>query len=179
MIPSFGSNVIFEHKSLQQCLLDFQQDDLNETLGKFNVFIFPKTIEYLENNQRKDVSALAQCVSQTNFKEKSIYLILNGMEDFFEKDIERLDILKNAFISKGFHVEKDLAKPISMPRSFYELSQWKTFPDEIKHFLCKICEECGAIGSCSALNKPNRAPILSVDRFKYKIIKLVKNDSQC
>lgn len=178
LIPNLGPNVVFENKSLLHCLSDFQQDNLNETLGKFNVFIFPKTIEYLENDQRNDVTVLAQYVNQTIFKENTIYLILNGMEDYFEKDVERLDVLKNAFISNGFHVEKELTKSNLLPNSFYELSNWKKFPDDIKHFLSNVCEKC-CVAGCSASNKPNRAPILSVNHFKYKIIKLVKDDSQC
>lgn len=169
----------FEKKSLSTCLVDFQKQGLDETLGNFNVFIFPKTIEYLENEWVNDVTALAKCIKQANLKNKTIYLMLNGMEDLFEKDVERLDVLKDAFISKGFYAEKELTKPNLLPNSFYELSKWKKFPDDIKHFLSKICEKSCMVGGCSALNKPNRAPILSVDHFQYKIIKLVKNDSQC
>ena len=177
LLPNPYMHGIFEKKSLSTCIADFQKQGLNETLGNFNVFIFPKTIEYLENEWVNDVTALAKCIKQANLKNKTIYLILNGMEDLFEKDVERLDILKDAFISKGFYVEKELTKPNLLPNSFYELSKWKKFPDDIKHFLSKVCEKCYMASGCSASNKPNRAPILSVDHFQYKIIKLVKNDS--
>jgi hypothetical protein len=121
LLPNPYMHGIFEKKSLSTCIADFQKQGLNETLGNFNVFIFPKTIEYLENEWVNDVTALAKCIKQANLKNKTIYLILNGMEDLFEKDVERLDILKDAFISKVFYVEKELTKPNLLPNSFYEL----------------------------------------------------------
>lgn len=171
LVSDLTMRSLFEQKTLGTCLADFSKTGLNESLGSFNVFIFPKTIEYMENSNTKEISALAAYVKKTTFKEDVIYLILNGMEQLFQEDIDRLDILKNAFCQIGYKVREESQKPANFSSSFYRLSGLKKFPDEKMDFLKDICSKCSNKG-CSSPKKPSKSPILNTNSFNYKIIRL-------
>ena len=172
----------FEKKSLSTCLVDFQKQGLDETLGKINVFVFPKTIEYMEDDDKgiHDISALAQCIEKTFFASSKIYLILNGMDSNFKDDEDRLDILRKSFMAIGYNSIETKYESSVFPQYFYQFFSGGLFIDGLLRTNIKnFCTCCSNHVGCIVNKKPKTSPIFETKYFHCKIIELVKYDSQC
>lgn len=177
LIPYDDRKVKFLQKSLLDCVYFFRTQGLDKALGFFNVFMFPKSIEYLENeeNGAHDLSLLADAIKETNFKFREVYLILNGMNEKIEDDEEKLYIIKEAFLESGFQVEGEELKFDGSKDSLYKLSGKELrFPNTIKGLIEKICNKCVCSQGCFECSSLKSYPMLNAVYFKYRIIKLVK-----
>lgn len=165
--------------SLSKCIQFFKSKELNKTLGRFNVFTFPKSIEYLESEEKNvhELSLLADAIRETDFKYDKIYLVLNGMKDDIEKDEEKLNIIIAAFADKGFKLKEPITRydgdkcGMNVACGDYSLQYPTQIQDEIK----KICNYCADRSSCAIRGAINDDPMLSAIYFKYRIAELVKD----
>ena len=137
-------------------------------ISDFNVFIFPKSMEYL------DVSLLVNKIEQTVFKEKTIYLVLNGMEKKFESDEEKLDVLSRAFSDVGYRENGFLTREKDFAERFNDLPEQIQYPD--KYWLTTLSKECIQKTKCLKECPLDRYPILKTTSFFYKIIRLENYD---
>ena len=173
-----NSNVNSETKSLSDCIKEFKSRGLDKTLGLFNVFVFPKSIEYLENNEKgiHELSLLADAIKQTEFKDNKIYLILNGMDNDIEKDEEKLNLIISAFSEKGFKLKEPIARYDGVKRGLNVVCGDNTlqYPKTIQNEIKKICNHCAGKGTCPINGSINDDPMLSAEYFKYRIAELVK-----
>ena len=176
LIPN--SNVESHSKSLSQCISDFKQSGFNNNLGKFNVFVFPKSIEYLEDDEKgiHDLSQLAKAISKTDFEHDKIYVILNGMDNDIEDDEKKLDIIIEAFTSKDYTLKEPITsyngedKGLNVVCGDSDLQ----YPGNIKNLLSYICDYCADKDSCSNYDNLKKIPMLKAKYFKYRIAELVK-----
>ena len=175
LIPN--QNTAIRDKSLADCVKNFKSIGLNKTLGLFNVFVFPKSIEYLENNEKgiHELSLLADAIKETEFKDNKIYLILNGMDNDIEKDEEKLGLIIAAFTNRGF-----ISKPIfsyngeKCGLNVVCRDNTLQYPPLIQTALKTICNYCSNKNSCTFPNTLKGDPMLSAIYFKYRIVELVK-----
>lgn len=159
-----ANSCCFFHGTLDSYLKD---GDISE----HNVFIFPKSMEYL------DISLLVNKIEQTIFKEKRIYLILNGMEKNFESDEKKLDVLSCAFFDVGYRESGSLKREKNIAERFKDLPEQIQYTD--KNWLTTLSKECVQKTKCFKECPLDRYPILKTTSFFYKIIRLEKYDSQC
>ena len=176
LIPN--QNIAIRNKSLADCVKDFKSTGLNKTLGLFNVFIFPKSIEYLENNEKgiHELSLLADVIKETAFKNDKIYLILNGMDYDIEKDEEKLGLIISAFTNSGFVLNSPILRYDGEKCGLNVVCGDNTlqYPTQIQDLLKKICNYCTNRGACPFHNTLKSDPMLSARYFKYRIVELVK-----
>lgn len=146
--------------------LDFYLKDCD--ISEHNIFVFPKSMEYL------DISLLVNKIEQTVFKEKTIYLVLNGMQKNFESDEEKLDMLSRAFSDVGYRERGALTREKNIVERF------KDFPEQIqytdKDWLKTLSKECVQKTKCIKECPLDKYPILKTTSFFYKIIRLEKYD---
>lgn len=176
-----NSNVESYNKSLSQCISDFKQDGFNNNLGKFNVFVFPKSIEYLENDENgiHELSQLAKAISKTEFEHDKIYVILNGMDNDIEDDEKKLGLIIEAFTSKDYTLKEPITsyngegKGLNVVCGDSDLH----YPENIKNLLSLICDCCANKDSCPNYGNLKKIPMLKANYFKYRIAELVKEKS--
>lgn len=138
-------------------------------IGEHNVFIFPKSMEYL------DLTFLKEKIRKTNFRENVIYLILNGMDSKSDLDERKFDSLKDVFRRIGYVKTEERKKNEGFVERFEEL------PENIKysdcHWLKELSKYCVHGTICQDEDCPlNRYPILKTKSFNYKIYRLEKYD---
>ena len=162
LVSNSYAHGIFEKKSLSTCIAEFQKQGLNETLGKINVFVFPKTIEYMEDDAENihDISALALCIEKTCFASSKIYLILNGMDSNFKEDENRLDILRRSFMAIGYNSIETKYESSVFPQYFYQFFSGGLFIDGLLRTNIKnFCTCCSNHVGCNVNKKPKTSPI--------------------
>lgn len=151
----------FFHGTLDSYLEDFDISD-------HNVFIFPKSIECL------NISRFIEKIRQTTFKEKTIYLVLNGMEKNFESDEEKLDVLSRAFSDVGYRESGFLTREKDFVERFKDLPEQIQYTD--KFWLSTLSKDCIKKNVCSQECPVDKYPILKTKSFFYKIIRLENYD---
>ena len=166
------------YKQFLQKAKNFQyfQGDLKTYLAKnsiddFNVIIFPKSIEHLNN----DICTLLSVIKRTSFKEDCLYLILNGMKDI-RSDVKTFDLVKDAISQKGYDVTETYEKANSfIQERFEELPEQILFPFN-KYWLKNLSSECHKKPICAKKSDCpiDMYPILKTLSFNYKIYKLEK-----
>ncbi len=179
LIPN--SKAVSRNKSLADCIKGFRSQGLNQTLGSFNVFIFPKSIEYLENNEKgiHELSLLADAIKETKFKDDKIYLILNGMDKKIEEDVDKLHLIITAFKNCGFVLNGSMLSYDGEKCGLNVFCGDNTlqYPTPIQTSLKTICNYCANKNSCSFCNTLKGDPMLNAIYFKYRIVELVKEKS--
>lgn len=160
------TNVIFHQGFLVDSLA-------SQSIDKYNVFIFPKSMEYLKENN--GVNQLVEKIYETDFTEGIIYLILNGMDKNFSEDQESFERIKNAFYQKGFvDTEKyekktstDLEERFSdMPEKVKPPISWKWYK--------ALSENCFNKQKCEKASKcpMDWCAITKTANFNFMIYKL-------
>lgn len=176
LIPN--SNAKSHKKSLSQCISDFKQSGFNNNLGKFNVFVFPKSIEYLENDEKgiHELSQLAEAISETEFEYDKIYVILNGMDNDIEDDEKNLGLIMEAFTSKNYTLEGPIISYNGEDKGLNAVcgNSDLQYPSNIKNLLSCICDCCADNDSGPSHDKLKKIPMLKAKYFKYRIAELVK-----
>ena len=151
--------------------------DGKNVLGRANVIIFPKSIEYM------DTSAWAKIVEETDFQEKTIYLIMNAMDFDYKNDVYKIDYLAKLLETKVYNVCDNKEKSEFVPQWFCQFPESPEYPHDISDsWLFKLPSQCISYTQCTNEDcylKKFNSPIYSTSSFQYKIVKLVKNDSQC
>ena len=158
----------FDNLDLSNCL-----QKKAKHISKFNVFVFPKSIDSLAQS---DVQNLIKYIKSNNFSNKDIYLILNGMEDNFSKDLAIFDSVKDAFISNNYKITEMFEKTSDFPKTFIELPEKTELTLDLilyklRSMMCgtrRKPQGCVGIKKCSI----DKSPILTTKSFNYKIYRL-------
>lgn len=146
-----------------------------QPIDKYNVFIFPKSIEYLKEDN--GINQLVKKIEESTFVEREIYLILNGMEKNFSEDQSSLECIKEVFFQKGYiDTEKyektkssDLEEKFSdMPEKVATPISWSWYKSlSEKCFYKQKCEKA----SCCSMDW---CAITKTANFNFMIYKLEK-----
>ena len=178
LIPDNSSKIFSCNQSLSDCMKNFKSKGLNKSLGLFNVFIFPKSIEYLENEEKDihELSLLAEAIRETDFKHDKIYLVLNGMKEDIKKDEEKLDLIIAAFADNGFKLKEPITRYDGDKCGLNVVCGDRSlqYPKSIQDMLKIICNPCINKTFCSIQGTLKGDPMLSAEYFKYRIAELVK-----
>lgn len=163
--------------------VDFLKDKENEnTMKKINVIIFPKSIEYMDSSEWKNL------FPNIDFQEKEMFLVMNAMDRDFDMDESKLDYLKDLFTRKGYEVKGEIRKSLLAPKYYIQFPGSPEYPHEIRdNYLPNLWNECYEAFKCGKTDScylhENYEPMVKTDSFHFKIWKLVKkeasDDHQC
>ncbi len=168
----------YEINFQQQRFEDYvEMPDGKNVLGRANVIVFPKSIEYL------DTSVWKKNVEETDFKENVIYLVMNAMDFDYKKDVYKIDYFAKLLETKEYNISDIKEKTVFVPQWFCQFPDSPQYPSDVSDsWFFKLPSQCISYAQCAneeCYLKKYNSPIYSTGSFQYKIIKLVKNDSQC